>query len=522
MKTHEPKFETWPKLKKIHLTEAAAEWLEGRNVPAELAVQYGVCSARDEKGREDWIAFRNKHEGEVVHESYRSIGPQTRYRQSSETTRTLWNSECLKDETLAGEPLLVIEGHMDALVALACGYAKSTSIPDGAPTPPKKGREAERTMPTKKYDWVEIHKEDLKKCEEIILLGDGDGPGALLVQDLAIRLGKKRCKWVAYPEGCKDLSDVRKEFGVDGVRDLIDAAKWMPVSGIYRLNELPYEPPEVPLKIGIPGLDDLWRVVFGRMTIVTGPPSHGKSQLIADALCNLAYNHDLVIAMASFEDRIRAMLVPRLLRWYLGCNPEFASIDAYEQAMSWVHDHFIFIQPDEEDDEPETATWYMDRMETAVRRFNAKIGLLDPFNELDQSDRFKEDTENDYIGDTLKRFRRHAKHWNYHTVIAAHPKKINDEKGGKVRIPGGYDISGSSHWFNKTDSGLTVFRDFEANTTLVRCWKAKSQGIIGEPGDRMFRYLPEAGRYQYAPDLQEVEIQPSEWQRKSAQHSWKQ
>lgn len=502
------------RLRKHSLTDEAIAWLEGRHVPADLADQYGVCSASDESGRKDWICFRNKFGGEVVHESYRTFGDYKMFRQSADTTRTLWNAQCLDDSSLANEPLIITEGHMDALVAIDCGFPKSMSVPDGAPTPAKNGDDGDRSRPMEKYNWINLHKDQLKACNEIILCGDGDAPGALLVQDLSIRLGKENCKWVKYPEGCKDISDVREKFGADGVRDLIADAQWMPISGVYRLDELPYEPPEVPLKIGIPGLDDLWRIVYGRLTIVTGPPSHGKSQMLTDVLCHLAYNHDLVIAIASFEDRIRAMLVPRLMRWYLRGNPEYASPEAYQEAERWVYDHFIFIQPDDDSDEEETAKWYMDRVKAAVLRYNAKIALLDPFNELSQADRFKEDTENDYIGDTLKRLRRHAKSLNYHTIVAAHPKKINE--GGKLRVPEGYDISGSSHWFNKTDSGITVFRDFERETTMFKCWKAKSQGVIGEPGERVFRYVPEIGRYHYAPELQEAAIETQDFKPRSA------
>lgn len=493
------------RLKLLPLTVPADEWLEDRNVPADLAANLGVCSAADESGRTDWICFRNRHNGEIVHESYRTFGEVKRFRQSADTARTLWNSTCLDDATLDNEPLIITEGHMDALVAIDCGFPRTVSVPDGAPPISKNGDNGDRSRPMDKYNWIDLHKEKLKGCNEIILCGDGDAPGALLVQDLSIRLGKKRCKWVQYPSGCKDISDVRETAGVEGVRRLIDKAKWIKVSGVYSLDDLPDEPPEVPLVIGMAGLDDLWKVVYGRMTVVTGPPSHGKSQMLADALCHLAYNHGLVIAIASFEDRIKAMLLPRLIRWYLRGDPDYADIPRYEEAYQWVREHFIFIQPDEDGDEEETPTWYMEKVEVAVLRSNAKVTLIDPFNELSQADRFKEDTENDYVGQTLKALRRHAKKFNYHTIIAAHPKKMNE--GGKLRIPEGYDISGSSNWFNKTDSGLTVFRDFQAETTLVRCWKAKSQGVIGEPGDRTFRYNPMTGRYSYTPELHEAHQQ---------------
>ena len=53
----------------------------------------------------------------------------------------------------------------------------------------------------------------IDECKEIILCTDGDVSGQVLRDDLAMRLGKARCKWVSYPDGCKDLNDVLKKFG---------------------------------------------------------------------------------------------------------------------------------------------------------------------------------------------------------------------------------------------------------------------------------------------------------------------
>jgi len=45
---------------------------------------------------------------------------------------------------------------------------------------------------------------------------DGDPPGAALLADLALRLGKSRCRWLRYPAGCKDLNDVLAQARPDG------------------------------------------------------------------------------------------------------------------------------------------------------------------------------------------------------------------------------------------------------------------------------------------------------------------
>lgn len=504
------------KMKLKHLTEAARDALEDRGIPAELAAQYGTCSATDERGSDDWIAFRHKHDGKVAHVAYRTLGAGKRFRQSPNTTRVLWNADAAIEAAVNSDGRLIIfEGHIDALTGLVCGFEASTSVPDGAPPVSKSAEgEASDAKPKTKYEFLDRH--DLAGIKEIILATDNDGPGIQLRNDLAVRLGKKRCKWVQYPEGCKDLNDVYLTHGVEAARAVIENARWIVLDGLYNYEDVPYEPPEIPVQIGIAGLDDLWQVSCGRLTVFTGAPSHGKSQLITDVVCHLAENHHWVIAIASFEDSIRRMLVPRLMRWKLRFDPARATKEEHDWAAAWVNDHFVFIQPPEDGDEDPTVDWYLERVEAAVLRRNVKFAILDPWNEIDHMDRAVDVTEHEDTGIKLRKIRRHAKRFNYHTAIAAHPTKIQNKQDGKVRIAGGYDISGSSNWFNKPDTGLTVFRDFEENTTTVVCWKAKSQGVIGMPGQRKFRFMPDGARYQYTPELQEVSSEPSEYQGKTS------
>ena len=55
------------------------------------------------------------------------------------------------------------------------------------------------------------------QCREIILATDGDGPGQILRDELALRLGRSRCKYLSYPSGTKDINDVLDQNGHDGV-----------------------------------------------------------------------------------------------------------------------------------------------------------------------------------------------------------------------------------------------------------------------------------------------------------------
>mgnify|MGYP001156703066 CR=1 FL=1 len=75
----------------------------------------------------------------------------------------------------------------------------------------------------------------VERVPEIILATDGDKSGLILMEDLAMRLGKERCRWVKYPDGCKDLNDVFLKHGKEGVDSLLKDSSWYPVNGIYKL-----------------------------------------------------------------------------------------------------------------------------------------------------------------------------------------------------------------------------------------------------------------------------------------------
>ena len=60
-------------------------------------------------------------------------------------------------------------------------------------------------------------------------------------------------------------------------------------------------------------------------------------------------------------------------------------------------------------------------------------------------------------------------------------------KEGKYDVPSLYDIAGSAHFFNKTDNGIVLQRDFEGETTNVFIQKIR-WSFVGKLGDVCFQY----------------------------------
>ena len=62
------------------------------------------------------------------------------------------------------------------------------------------------------------------------------------------------------------------------------------------------------------------------------------------------------------------------------------------------------------------------------------------------------------------------------------------ETNGKYQIPDSYSISGSAHWSNLSDVIITVYRDFEDNTTQLITRKIREQDLYGKIGSAYLKY----------------------------------
>lgn len=469
------------------LTERHLNILEGRGLDAELLARHGVESF----GRlgADWISIPFVKQGRVINHKYRTIHGPKEFRQDKGAEKVFWNLDVIADQTLANYPLIITEGEFDAMIALQCGKPRVVSVPDGAPA-------AGITDPaSRKYDFL-VNAPALNEVREIILCTDGDAPGVNLMNDLAIRLGKSRCKFVQYPDRCKDLNEVFKVHGAAGVQRVIDGAKWVNVGGLYSMNELPPLTPRPVYRLGYGELDNHYRIRPQDFTVITGIPSHGKSSFITDLACRMAKDHGWPVCFASFEQEPQTDHKRALRTWFNGKREKYQTREELARADSWINDMFMFIAPS--DDDYATLDWVMDRASVAVIRRNARLIVIDPWNELDHT-RPTDQTLTEYTGFAIKEFKRFARKHQVHVMVAAHPAKMLPDKDGTIRMPSLYDISDSAHWANKADAGLVIWRGTDKmgnQISKVKIAKVRYQEEIGIPGEVEVRFNADTARYE--------------------------
>lgn len=466
------------------MTNEIMDILAARGIDVELADRLGLASTK--RGDGEALVLPFVREGRVVRRKYRRFAvndDQPKWSADKGGERIPFNEDCLRDEALVGQPLIITEGELDTIAAIQAGYPRTISVPDGAPSKPVDSAEESR-----EYAWLIelrplLHKE---RVGTIILATDNDGPGAALQQDLSVLLGRYRCKFLTYPlskkdrgrERCKDLNEVLEDYGAKGVVETINRAKWLKVDGVYRMGELPPLPPQVIFDPRGELLRENFKVRLGDLSVVTGTPGFGKTSWATDTFCGIAYDNDLTVAWASFEQAPQRDHRRNLRAWFCGVPDYRAEQDDLRHADAWIESRHLFLVPTEDDDA--TLEWLLDKMEIAVARYGAKIIVIDPWNEIEHA-RERHETETEYIGRAIRSLKRFAKAFQVHICVVAHPTKSVKDSDGNYKMPTLYDIAGSANFYNKADLGVIVHREND-DDTLIKVQKSRYHEIIGKPG----------------------------------------
>lgn len=462
------------------LSETAVAWLDARKIDPELAVRLGLESYLT-AGGDEVLVFPYLVGDQRVNRKHRKL-PKAGFWQDADATKCLWNYNSLVDPSLANQPLIITEGEPDALVAIQCGYVRAVSVPDGAPA-----RSVDDAEEGRKYTYLEHARAALRDCREVILAVDSDEPGTALMNDLALRIGKAKCKWVRYPKGCKDLNDTLLRYGEKGVHEVFRRAQWCKVDGIYRMSELPPVAYSKPFTTGFPFLDKHYRIRMGDFCVVTGIPGHGKTTWLNDLLCRVARQHSWTIAVASFEQKAQSDYRRALREWFCegpldnGIGQEMAAPERVAEADKWIDERFVFIVPS--DDDLTNLDWVLDKAAAAVIRYGARILLIDPWNEMDH-ERPRDMSLTEYTGLAIKEFKRLARNLDVHVIVTAHPTKLSQDQ-----LPTLYSISDSAHWANKPDVGIVLWRPSDDGDKVeLTVKKSRYHDQIGKPGTVWMRY----------------------------------
>ena len=183
-------------VKKESLTAEAISWLKKRAISKETAEKVGVYSCNHfiaSAGSEvPCVAFPYKVVGHETGAKIRSLNEKGF--SCTASLQSFFNYDNIEDNDI----LMIVEGEMDALSLLECGYESVVSVPNGAVAKVKNYTPNQEDDTSFRFLWEAEPK--LNKASQIIIATDGDDAGGAMAEELARRIGKDKVWKVEWPQ----------------------------------------------------------------------------------------------------------------------------------------------------------------------------------------------------------------------------------------------------------------------------------------------------------------------------------
>jgi twinkle protein len=455
-----------PRLEKME--KSTIEYFEKyRKISNNTLLRFRVTDSMEwmPKAKSEVLAINfNYYDGEtLVNIKYRAKDKD--FKLFKDAKLIFYNLDSIKGQEWA----VITEGEIDAMTMYECDIYNVVSVPNGAGA----GK--------LNLEYLDNCYDSFSGVKKIIIATDGDTAGEGLRYELARRLGLERCFKIEYPlekvvkdaktgemRACKDPNEVLIHLGEDRVKYMVDTAKEWPVEGVLTCEDLQDDIIRfwedgfpMGIELGIPGLDELIKFQDGQFTTITGIPGMGKSEFLDYMLSKAAKRYGIKSAMVSFENQPSSVHATKLMQKVAGKSFAFRSNpsdrmtqDDFEQSLLLVNDHFFFLNLSENEI---TIDYILIKLMELVKRKGIKMWVIDPWNYIEMN-KPPGVTETDHVSQVLTKIKRFCMISGTHGFLIAHPTKMKKENG-KFEIPNLYSISGSAHFYNKTDNGMCVHID---------------------------------------------------------------
>ena len=459
------------------LSDAVVKWFENRRISQQtlfkaLISQSNTYMPQVEK-EVNTINFNYFFNGTLKNVKYRDKDKNFKLHKGSELI--LYNLDCVK----GAAEVWITEGEMDCLSFMEVGVP-AVSVPNGA-----------NENLTYLDNYIHLF------TGKIHIAVDNDLKGRQLREALADRFGRERCDFLEFGEH-KDANDFLRYEGHEALKEQAYKFKEFPLVGVFTIKDMVQEIEDMYYN-GLPSgvgtgmyeFDKHIRFEKGYITTITGIPSHGKSDWLDQMVLKLLIKEGWKGAFYSPENKPTRLHFSKLARklvgqgWY---GPEKMERELVMRAMAALDENIWFIKP-ENDFTLETILGHAKELQT---RKGIDWFAIDAWNKLEHR---YEVNETKYVGECLDKIAVFCERNNMHCFLVAHPTKMRkNQTGAGYEVPTLYDIAGSANFYNKTDNGITVFRDFDNGTTDIHILKVKFSHW-GEPGMCTYQYEKHSGRY---------------------------
>lgn len=385
----------------------------------------------------------------------------------------------------------IVEGEFDVLALHTHGIKNVISVPNGA---------------NDNDDYWKNSEPYLKDIEKFIIAVDNDAKGNDLKEKIAQRLGRWRCEFIEWTD--KDANGSLINGNID---DDIKNVKRFPVSGTWTIKDLESDifdlyanglPETIKPKDAMwTDFNSVYSVMRGQLSVITGIPSHGKSNFSEWYVLNLIKDYGFKASFFTPEHSPMSLHQTTLMQKAIGRNfwgdrggkPRINEVDI-KRYVRWANEKIYITLPDSGD--APTWDWILDKFKEQMYAYGVDIFIIDAFNKLQLP---KSSNKIDAINDVLTRLTSFAQINNVIIFLVAHPTKMKKNEAGEYDVPTLYDVAGSADFRNQTHNGFAIHRYFdnaERNgwTEFVNLkTKFQFQGEIGK--SCKFNYDVDTGRY---------------------------
>lgn len=372
--------------------------------------------------------------------------------------------------------VIICMDDMDRLSFVEAGFEKVISVPQ-----------------TTNYNWLDESTLQLFERIEIAYIASHNNHEGTTVRDeLSRRIGKNKCKSIAIPESCVTANDVLDPEGVfrtlseservEKLKHLYASAKPLQISGIYtasdftiELNNLHKEGYPKGFKTGIAHIDRIMTLYPGLFTLITATPSSGKSTLVKCLFPKYQKwgeenNMPIKMALYSAEDKNPQMAMMKIIQNKSGKHviPHENQISQMElsQTKAWLNDNFLLIRPEGLDEwlkeknitNSNSLSGLLTYAEICVKMYGVNWFVIDNWSTIEK-DYMKGESMDSFTARSLYKIVEWAAKHSCHVTLIAHPTKTEKDNHNNFKMLSLYNVSGSSHFFNAPDIGITLQRD---------------------------------------------------------------
>lgn len=398
--------------------------------------------------------------------------------------------------------IYIVEGEIDALsfaeVFEDSDEITAWSVPNGA----------------KSFGWLDFESvvDRFSEAEQIIIAGDMDNDGVAMREELLRRLQqafpKGKLGTLLWPENIKDANEFLKARGKEAFREyVLSETRGLPVDGISEADEFFEEFFEfydngVPrgVSTGMEPLDEIYRVMPGMVTVITGVTNYGKSEIMDEIVRNMIEKEGWKFAFYSPENFPMSLHMIKLAEKYIGkpydrSKPGAMTREEAYKAALWIKENIFYINPR---NTVFSVDEIIERAKVLIYRKGIQGLIIDPWNYIRKD--FNGLREDQFINQEMQKLGVFGKATGVHTWATVHPRTLKRDKNDKIQVPTVMELSGGSKFGDNADFIFAVHRDpqqaFDTGIHEVTVHVQKSRyKYAAKQGHVTMEWIPENGRF---------------------------